>query len=166
MTEKSKKERHRLYMSELFTAMICGTLMYMLTESTDQPLDLRLLLPGTVLIFIILQSAGYWYYRHQQVDNPGRAYKWVMPLFAVLKKLNIFLFALYPLYCLYLVIFEPEQFFMTMNLFGLILYVFSVLEYVNYYFYSIQLGNLKKKVPSALCVELAFYEKKNKTNLK
>lgn len=158
MTEKSKKELNRLYMSELLTALVCGTLMYLLTDSTGQPLDLRLLIPGGVLIFVILQSAGYWYYRYQLVDNPHNPIDWVMPLLSVLKKANLALFAVYPLYLLYLVIFQFDQLFMTMNIFGLILYAFSIIEYINYYYYSVQISNLKKKVPSELSVELSRYE--------
>ncbi|PKM49685.1 MAG: hypothetical protein CVV01_00755 [Firmicutes bacterium HGW-Firmicutes-6] len=159
MTEKTKKELNRLYMSELITALVCGMLMYLLTDSTGQPLDLRLLIPGGVLIFIILQSAGYWYYRHQLVDNPRNPMDWVMPIFSVLKKLDLALFALYPLYLLYLVILKPEAFFMTMNIFGLILYAFSMIEYYNYYYFSVQIGLIKKKVPSELSLELSQYEK-------
>jgi hypothetical protein len=149
MTEKTKKEPNRLYMSELITALVCGMLMYLLTDSTGQPLDLRLLIPGGVLIFIILQSAGYWYYRHQLVDNPRNPMDWVMPVFSVLKKLDLVLFALYPLYLLYLL----------MNIFGLILYAFSMIEYYNYYYFSVQIGTIKKKVPSELSLELSQYEK-------
>lgn len=159
MTEKTKKEMNRLYMSELITALVCGMLMYLLTDSTGQPLDLRLLIPGGVLIFIILQSAGYWYYRYQLLDNPRNPMDWVMPVFAVLKKLDLALFALYPLYLLYLVILKPEAFFMTMNIFGLILYAFSMIEYYNYYYFSVQIGLIKKKVPSELSLELSQYEK-------
>ena len=161
MTEKSKKELNRLYMSELVTALVCGMLMYLLTDSTGQPLDLRLLIPGGVLIFIILQSAGYWYYRYQLIDNPRTPLDWVMPLFSVLKKVDLGLFAVYPLYLLVLVIFQPAQFFVTMNIFGLILYGFSIIEYINYYFYSVQISNLKKKAPSDLNLELSAFEKKH-----
>ncbi len=159
MTEKSKKELNRLYMSELITALVCGMLMYLLTDSTSQPLDLRLLIPGGVLIFIILQSAGYWYYRYQLLDDPRNPLDWVMPAFSVLKKLDLALFGLYPLYLLYLLIFQPNAFFMTMNIFGLILYAFSMIEYYNYYYFSVQIGVIKKKVPSELSLELSQYEK-------
>jgi hypothetical protein len=146
-------------MSELVTALVCGMLMYLLTDSTGQPLDLRLLIPGGVLIFIILQSAGYWYYRYQLVDNPSDPMDWIMPLFSVLKKLDLAFFCLYPLYLLYLLILKPDTFFMTMNIFGLILYAFSIIEYYNYYYYSVQIGVIKKKVPSELRLELSHYEK-------
>ena len=159
MSEKTPKELNRLYMSELITALVCGMLMYLLTDSTGQPLDLRLLIPGGVLIFIILQSAGYWYYRYQLLDNPRNPMDWVMPFFAVLKKLDLALFALYPLYSVYLVILKPEAFFMTMNIFGLILYAFSMIEYYNYYYFSVQIGTIKKKIPSELSLELSHYEK-------
>lgn len=89
MTEKTKKELNRLYMSELLTALVCGMLMYLLTDSTGQPLDLRLLIPGGVLIFIILQSAGYWYYRYQLLEDPRNPMDWVMPVFSMLKKLDL-----------------------------------------------------------------------------
>ena len=164
MTEKSKKELYRLYMSELVTAMICGLLMYALTDSTDQPLDLRLLLPGVILIFIVLQSAGYWYYRHYQIDHAGASFAWIMPLYSILKKLNRFLFVLYPLFCLYLLVTNPTGFFVTMNIFGLILYVFSIIEHINYYHYSVQLANLGHKVPSELSIELSDYENKHINN--
>lgn len=160
MSQKTPKELNRLYMSELITALVCGMLMYLLTDSTGQPLDLRLLIPGGVLIFIILQSAGYWYYRYQLVDNPRNPMDWVMPVFAVLKKLDLALFALYPLYLLYLLIFQPDGFFMTMNIFGLILYAFSLIEYYNYYYFSVQIGVIKKKVPAELSLELSHHEKK------
>lgn len=160
MTEKNKKELNRLYMSELITALVCGVLMYLLTDSTGQPLDLRLLIPGGVLIFIILQSAGYWYYRYQLIDNPHTPIEWVMPLFSVLKKIDLGLFAVYPLYLLYLIIFQSDQFFVTMNIFGLILYGFSIIEYINYYYYSVQISNLKKKAPTDLNLELSEFEKK------
>jgi len=159
MSEKTPKELNRLYMSELITALVCGMLMYWLTDSTGQPLDLRLLIPGGVLIFIILQSAGYWYYRYQLVDNPRNPMDWVMPIFAVLKKLDLALFTLYPLYLLYLLIFQPDGFFMTMNIFGLILYAFSLIEYYNYYYFSVQIGQIKRKVPAELSLELSHYEK-------
>ncbi|MDO9492721.1 hypothetical protein [Acetobacterium sp.] len=159
MTEKTKKELNRLYMSELITALVCGVLMYLLTDSTGQPLDLRLLIPGGVLIFIILQSAGYWYYRYQLLDAPRTPMDWVMPAFSVLKKLDLALFVLYPLYLLYLLIFQPNAFFMTMNIFGLILYAFSMIEYYNYYYFSVQIGVIKKKIPSELRLELSQYEK-------
>lgn len=162
MSEKSKKELNRLYMSELVTALVSGMLMYLLTDSTGQPLDLRLLLPGGVLIFVILQSAGYWYYRFQLLDNPSSALDWVIPLLYRLKKLNLVLFVLYPLYLVYLGIFQPAQFFMTMNLFGLILYGFSIIEYINYYHFSLQLTDLKNKKKSELNLELSRYENKHK----
>lgn len=147
-------------MSELVTAMICGILMYALADSMNQPLDLRILLPGAILIFIVLQSAGYWYYRHYQVDHATDAAEWVLPLFSKIKKLNRFLFVLYPLFCLFLLVANQADFFATINIFGVILYLFSIIEYINYYYFSVQLSNLRKRIPSELSRELSNYEEK------
>lgn len=164
MEQKSKKELNQLYMSELVTAFVCGSLIYMLSESPGGALDIRLILPGAILIFIILESAGYWFYRHQLVLNPGSHYSWVMPVFSLLKKLNRYLFILYPMLCVYFLVFDPARFFVPMNFFGLILYAFSILENTNYFYYNINLRNLKTKNPSELALDLLRYEKaKGKT---
>lgn len=159
MEEKSKKELNRLYMSEIITAIVCGSLIYVLSESPGGELDIRLLLPGAILIFIILESAGYWFYRHHLIENPGIHYSWVMPLFSHLKKLNRYLFISYPLLCLYLLVIDPGKLFVPMNIFGLILYAFSIIENLNYFYYNINLRNLKTKTPSELAVELSVYKK-------
>ncbi|MBK5244887.1 MAG: hypothetical protein JJE18_07670 [Eubacteriaceae bacterium] len=160
MEEKAKKELNQLYMSELITAFVCGALIYVLSESPGGALDIRLILPGAILIFIILESAGYWFYRHQLAENPGVHYAWIMPLFSFLKKLNPYLFFLYPLLCLYLLIFYPGSLLVPMNFFGLILYSFSILENINYFYYSINFRNLKTKIPSELARDLSLYAKK------
>jgi len=158
MEEKSKKELNRLYMSELVTVLVCGSLIYMLSDSSVGQLDIRLIIPGSILIFIILQSAGYWYYRYQLAENPGTDYSWVMPLFSILKRTNRVLFFLYPLFCIYLLVIDRGMLFIPMNIFGLILYGFSILENINYFYYNVTIGNLKTKMPSDLAIELSNYE--------
>jgi len=159
MEEKSKQEFNRLYMSEIVTAIVCGSLIYILSESPGGALDIRLILPGAILIFIILESAGYWFYRYNLITNANGHYSWVMPFFSHLKRINLYLFTLYPLLCLYLLIFEPDKLFIQMNLFGLILYAFSILENINYFYFSINIGNIKIKIPSELALALSHYEK-------
>ncbi|KNZ43186.1 hypothetical protein [Acetobacterium bakii] len=158
MEEKSKKELNRLYMSELVTVLVCGSLIYMLSDSSMGQLDIRLIIPGSILIFIILQSAGYWYYRYRLAENPGTDYPWVMPLFSIFKKTNRVLFFSYPIFCIYLLIVDQGMLFIPMNIFGLILYGFSILENINYFYYNVTIGNLRAKMPSDLAIELSNYE--------
>lgn len=160
MDEKSKKEFNRLYMSEFVTIIVCGALLYALTESTGEPLDLRLLIPGGLLIFILLQSAGYWFYRYHQVGKPVDSYPWVMPLFSFLKKANKFLLLIYPLFCVFMAFFFSDKLLSPMNIFGVILYIFSIIEIINYFYYNVNIKNLKKKDPSELAIELGEYKRK------
>lgn len=149
-----KKDFNRLYMSELVTALVVGALLYMTAKSNALGFDLRLFLPGGLLIFIILQNAGYWYYRHQQKINPGGDYRLVIPAFAFLKRFNPLILAFYPLCMIVLMLFYQSQLWSVVNIFGILLFGFSILEYYNYYFTSLQLANLKKKIPTDLNLEI------------
>lgn len=153
MSPKTTKDFQQLYSSELITALICGALIYMMSQSVG--LDLRLLLPGAILIFIILQSAAYWYYRKQVASNPDHHYPWVMAVFSAFKKLNPFLFLAYPGFLLILLIFKRSALFSAATIFGLFLYAFSILEYFNCYYFSFQIRNFKK--PTELCLEIDAY---------
>lgn len=155
MSAKNKNDFNQLYTSELITALICGTLIYMMGESVG--LDLRLLLPGGILIFIILQSAGYWYYRKRLATNPDANYKWVLPIFLFFKKFNPFLFLAYPLFLVILLGFKRDALVSAATIFGVMLYAFSILEYFNCYHFSIQIRNFKK--PTELNRDLANYRK-------
>ena len=153
MLKKNKKDFQQLYTSELITALVCGALIYMMSDSVG--LDLRLLLPGGILIFIILQSASYWYYRKQILSNPDGHYGWVLPTFSFLKNLNPFLFLVYPLFLITLYIITRDALFTAVTIFGFILYVFSILEYFNCYYFSFQIRNFKK--PTELNLEIDNY---------
>ncbi len=153
MPKKTKKDFQQLYSSELITALICGALIYMMSQSVG--LDLRLLLPGGILIFIILQSAAYWYYRKQVASNPDRPYKWVIAVFSALKKLNPLLFLAYPLFLIILLIFKGDSLFSAATIFGLFLYAFSIVEYFNCYYFSFQIRTFKR--PTDLCLEIDAY---------
>lgn len=153
MSAKTSKDFQQLYSSELITALICGALIYMMSQSVG--LDLRLLLPGGILIFIILQSAGYWYYRKRASSNPDSHYQWAIAIFSSLKKLNPFLFLVYPLFLLILLIFKRSTLFSAATIFGLFLFAFAILEYFNCYYFSFQIRNFKK--PTELCLEIDAY---------
>ncbi|WKY47842.1 hypothetical protein Q5O24_00510 [Eubacteriaceae bacterium ES3] len=153
-----QKDYHRLYMSELVTALVVGSLLYMTSHSRGMGLDLRLFLPGGILLFIILQSAGYWYYRHQQVITPGGDYHWIIPTFSFLKRINLVVLAIYPLYLLLMLMFYRPALWSAINVFGIILYGFSILEYFNYYYFSLQVHNLKKREPTELALEIQAYQ--------
>jgi|LGOV01.1.fsa_nt_gb hypothetical protein len=164
MKKNSIKEIHKLYISEIVTAFVCGSIIYMLSESTGNELDARLLLPGSILIFIILESAGYWYYRYQQLQYPEKHFSWVIPLYSFFKKATPFLFILYPMYCLYLFVTHPETLLIPMTIFGLILYFFSIGEYINYFIYPLNLNNFKTKNISELSYEILNYQEKKAHN--
>ena len=62
MDNKDAKQCHRLFLSELATMVVCGYLVYLLSTTLEGGLDIRLILPGAVLIFTLIHASGYLQY--------------------------------------------------------------------------------------------------------
>ena len=67
---------------------------------------------------------------------------------------------LYPLFLLVLLFADRGALFVPFNLFGLILLFFSIAEYINYYYFNMNIWNFKTRAPSDLSVELSAFKKK------
>ena len=160
MDNKDAKQCHRLFLSELATMVVCGYLVYLLSTTLEGCLDIRLILPGAVLIFTLLQGCGYWLYRDQAAAGNSFSPTTVLRIFSLLKRVTPFVIGLYPLFLLVLLFADRGALFVPFNLFGLILLFFSIAEYVNYYYFSMNIWNFKTRSPSDLSVELAAFNQK------
>ena len=116
--------------------VVCGYLVYLLSTTLEGGLDIRLILPGAVLIFTLLQGCGYWLYRDQAASGKSVNRTTVLRIFSLLKRVTPFVIGLYPLFLLVLLFADRGALFVPFNLFGLILLFFSIAEYVNYYYFS------------------------------
>jgi ABC-type uncharacterized transport system permease subunit len=157
MEKKTENQCHKLFLSELVTAIVCGYILYSLLDSTGAGADIRLILPGALLIFVLLQGAGYWYYRRQAVrgDIMDKERARILDIFAALKRLTPYVLCLFPLMILYFLVFDRASLPNMYNLFGLILWICSGIEFVNNYYFSVRFGNFKTKSASDLAMELA-----------
>ena len=158
MDNKDAKQCHRLFLSELATMVVCGYLVYLLSTTLEGGLDIRLILPGAV--FTLLQGCGYWLYRDQAASGKSVNRTTVLRIFSLLKRVTPFVIGLYPLFLLVLLFADRGALFVPFNLFGLILLFFSIAEYVNYYYFSMNIWNFKTRSPSDLSVELAAFNQK------
>lgn len=160
MDNKDAKQCHRLFISELATMVVCGYLVYLLSTTLEGGADLRLILPGAILIFTLLQGCGYWLYRDRQAAGKPVNQPAVLRGFTLLKKLTPVVIALYPLYLIVLLFTNRGALFVPFNLFGLILLFFSTAEYINYYYFDMNIWNFKARRPSDLSSELAAFIEK------
>ena len=160
MDNKDAKQCHRLFLSELATMVVCGYLVYLLSTTLEGGLDIRLILPGAVLILTLLQGCGYWLYRDQAASGKSVNRTTVLRIFYLLKRITPIVIGLYPLFLLVLLFADRGALFVPFNLFGLILLFFSIAEYVNYYYFSMNIWNFKTRSPSDLSVELAAFKQK------
>ncbi|MGL6291909.1 hypothetical protein [Eubacterium aggregans] len=151
---RSEKQCHKLFISELVTAFICGYIIYGLAGTLETGLDLRLIIPGAILIFVLLQGTAYWYCRRQEARSVFMDRPLILKIFALLKKATHYVLCLYPLLIIYLLLREPQQLWVPFNVFGTILWAFALIEFTNNYYFSVRLGNLKHRTPSDLALEL------------
>lgn len=127
-----------LFTGELF-AVTTFTFIYLRELAASQSYALMYALG--VLNFILLQSSFYWFikwcrWRRKTACVPG-----LIPLFAVLKKINVILLCIAPLLFL-LEMFMWKRSTLPIELLGLFVYFFAIIEYINYF--HIQLTNYKK----------------------
>ncbi|MEG0377178.1 MAG: hypothetical protein RR614_01730 [Eubacterium sp.] len=160
MENKDAKQCHKIFISELITMIICGYLVYLLSSTLETGLDIRLILPGAILIFTLLQGCGYWLYRDRSASGKSVDRELIMKAFVLLKKITPFVIAVYPLFLVVMLIMKPGAILMPFNLFGLILLFFSVIEYINYYHFDVNIWNFKARNPSDLARELAEFSSK------
>lgn len=160
MENKDPKQCHKIFISELITMVICGYLVYLLSSTLESGLDIRLILPGAILIFTLLQGCGYWLYRDRAASNKPVDRTLIMKGFVLLKKITPFVIGIYPLFLIVMLIMKPGAILMPFNLFGLILLFFSIIEYINYYHFDVNIWNFKTRNPSDLAKDLAEFSPK------
>lgn len=160
MENKDAKQCHKLFISELVTLIICGYLVYLLSSTLESGLDIRLILPGAILVFTLLQGCGYWLYRERAAAGKSVNRELILKAFMLLKKITPFIIGIYPLFLVVMLIMKPGAILMPFNLFGLILLFFSVIEYINYYYFDVNIWNFKRRNPSELAAELSEFSPK------
>ncbi|MEG0377467.1 MAG: hypothetical protein RR614_03205 [Eubacterium sp.] len=159
MDEKNIKQIHKIFISEIATTFICGYIIYLLSTTLASGLDMRLIIPGVILIFVLLQGCVYWFFRDREANGKPYNSAIFLKIYGFLKKLTPYIILLYPLFLLYLLLFNRELLFVPFNVFGLILLFFAVIEYINYYYFNVNIGNMRTRIPSDLAVQLDKFEK-------
>ncbi len=155
MKKRNAKECQKLFISELVTTGICAYIIYALSGTLETGLDIRLLIPGAILIFVLLQGVAYWHYRKEDAAGEWVDRTQTMAIFKGLRTITPVILAIYPLFLLYLLLFNAADLWVPFNLFGVILCLFAGIEYINDYYFSVRIGNFKKRIPSDLAMELA-----------
>lgn len=165
MEKKTPEQCQKLMMGELVTAIICGYIIYSLGIVDLPSPDLRLVIPGAVLVIIILQGAFYWLYRKHSAEEKTLpvARRSILLIFKTFKTINPVLIALFPIYALILLITDRREFLSLFTLFGVLLTLFSIYEYFNYYFFNFRAGRGQGLPPSDLADELSKLNDRGET---
>lgn len=135
--KKLKNRLVYLFTGEFF-AVVVFTFVYFYKFSSNHSYSLMYAL--FVLNFILLQSSIYWFVKWQRLKNKRMTLSNLYNMLSVLKQLNLFLLCVAPLvFIMDMVVLERASF--SIILLTLFVYIFSVIEYINYFY--IQLTNYK-----------------------
>lgn len=90
--------------------------------------------PLTLLSFILLQGSIYWYICLKRIDGK-KVSKKVPYTYSRLKIINLFLIVIY------IPIFFTFKVSINYSIIGIFIYIFSILEYINYFFIRLSYKN-------------------------
>ncbi|MGI6108426.1 MAG: hypothetical protein ACOYB8_01095 [Eubacteriaceae bacterium] len=162
--EKKYKEYKKLMLSEVVTAIVVGALIYEIMDINGSYTDLNLIIPGVLLVFILLQGAGFQYYRMLTCGNKRFDEEQAVHAFDLLDKIDPWLFAVYPVYLIAALIMSPATVEQPTIIYGVLTVVIAALEYCNYYKQSLSYRNWSEKEPSDICKMLREYREKRNGN--
>ncbi|MEF9919385.1 MAG: hypothetical protein RR790_09010, partial [Eubacterium sp.] len=111
MEKRDAKQIHRIFISEVATTLICIYIIYLLSKTLESGLDIRLIIPGIILIFVLLQGCVYWYLRDRKIKGLPFNTTVFLKTYRILKKITPYVISVYPLFLVVLLIFNRGMLF-------------------------------------------------------
>ena len=107
--------------------------LYMFSYRHIINIDYAVIYPFISLLLILLQGSYYWYYKLRIIKkrNPDR--RIFRKIYRVFKTLNFIMFILYPIGLIYILMVNDISILRKENFFGVFLFVFGIIEYINYF---------------------------------
>lgn len=137
---KVKKRLYRLWTGELAASFVFIFLLFSLKQKLH--LDILIVYPFSILIFILLQGSYYWFYCLRRINkkqvNPTR----FIGVYKVLRLFDLFLISLFPFISVYSWLGGSQLTWVKISL-ALAIYFFAVGEYINYYYIRLSYDNLE-----------------------
>ncbi len=152
MQERTKAECRRILTGEVVTAGVCVYLIYLVLQNAGNYLDLRVLVPGVMLILTLAAECGYWLYRYKLADGANFRRGPVLAFFAKLKRFMPVLYAFYPLFLIVMLILDAPSILTVLTVFCVVVWAFAIIEYINLFKWTVNFRSFHK--PSELAQEL------------
>ena len=104
-------------------------------------INLEIIYPFFILLFVLFQGSYYWYYCLKRIGKKSRNTKRFKGFYKQLKLLDLILIIIYPLILVYKVVFLKDLIIRFETTLGLFIYIFTMLEYVNYFYVRLSYNN-------------------------
>lgn len=115
----------------------CITFIYcliMLSYRNIINIEYAVIYPFISLLLILLQGSYYWYYKICIIKKTNPDRKIFKKIYKKFKILNIVMFTLYPIGLIYMLSANHIGILRRENFFGVFLFVFGIIEYINYFY--------------------------------
>lgn len=110
---------------------------------TSLSIDVIILYPFLVLIFILLQGSYYWFYRFKKITGRKVNKNRFINIYRTLRIIDLILFVLYLAVLIYKFVYANAVFTTGSMFMGNFIYAFGIAEYINYYYIRLSYGKLK-----------------------
>lgn len=121
---------------------ICYSFLYTLRITLRLSIDVVMVYPFSMLIFILLQGSFYWFYSIRKINDKIKNRGMFIKTYRFLRLLDLILIAAYPFIIVYLFVSGIVPILRIENFIAIFMYFFCVGEYVNYFYIRLSYGKL------------------------
>jgi hypothetical protein len=137
-----KKELVSLCTGEIVASITFIIALISVKSNLGVSVDAIILYPFSILVFILSQGSYYWFYRLRNINRKRvKQYRFRFA-YRVLKKTDLILIILYPVIILYELLLGNLVLVSGKTLVSFFIYIFSIIEYINYFYIRLSYGKL------------------------
>lgn len=138
-----QKQLVSLWLGELSASItFVIVFVYTLRISLRLSIDVVMVYPFIVLIFILLQGSFYWFYSIRKIKNKIKNRRVFVKTYRFLRYLDLLIIAAYPFVLVFLLVNEIVPILRIENFIAIFIYLFGVGEYINYFYIRLSYGKM------------------------
>jgi len=129
-----KKELVSLCTGEIAASIVFIFVLISLKSSLNLSIDMIILYPFSILVFILFQGSYYWFYRLKNINRKQVKQHRFRFVYRALRTIDLILIMLYPVIMIYEFLFRSLVSVSGKTFVSFFIYIFSIIEYINYFY--------------------------------
>ncbi|MCM1565635.1 MAG: hypothetical protein NC238_06740 [Dehalobacter sp.] len=129
-----KKELISLCIGEIVASLTFILALISVKNNTNVNIDVVIMYPFCVLLFILFQGSYYWFYRLKMITGKKVNKNGFRRTYRLLKIIDLILILLYPVIIILGFAYDDVVFTKFSTLIGIFIYLFGIAEIINYFY--------------------------------